>query len=121
MATEGQKLAGTVGLATPLFDGRTAHAGGGQAAADQIPSSLCSVVRYTTVATAADSAVLPTPPTTSSADITVINAGANSMNIYPQVGGQIDNAGANVPFALAAGKTANFFSVGSVWHKILSA
>jgi len=44
------------------------------------------------------------------------------MDVYPDVGSQINNAGANVIFALAAGKTAIFFTTAAgTWHSILSA
>lgn len=36
---------------------------------------------------------------------TVFNNGANPLNVFPQVGVQIDTLGANLPYVLAAGKT----------------
>lgn len=40
--------------------------------------------------------------------IRVINAGANPVNVYPDVGGQIDTLGANTPLPLAVGQTRIF-------------
>ncbi|SRR6266478_6671621 len=98
-------------------EGLTAHAGGGQALATPI-NAMCA--RFTTVATLHDSSILPV--STPGLEITVINAGAASMDVYPDVGSQINNAGANVIFALAAGKTAIFFTTAAgTWHSILSA
>lgn len=99
-------------------DNMTAHAGGGQGAATACPGILN---RFTTVATAADSAVLPA--SVAGADITIINAAAaNSMNVFPAVGDAINALGANAAFALAAGKTVTFYCVTpGQWHSILSA
>lgn len=99
-------------------DNLTAHAGGGQ-----VPGTPCTGIlnRFTTVATAADSALLP--PSIAGADITVVNAaGVNSMNVFPAVGDAINALGANAAFALAAGKTVTFYCVtAGQWHSILSA
>lgn len=99
-------------------NGLTAHAGGGQGAA-----TPCTAVinRFTTVATAADSAILPT--SAPGMQITVVNAAAtNSMNLFPATGDAINALGANVAFALAAGKTATLYcAVGGQWHAVLSA
>lgn len=120
MATVGQELA-KGGMAFPAADGLVAKAGGGQGPATAIPAGLSGTYRFTTVATAGDSSILPSPPSQGSSAVTVINAGAASMNVFPPVGSQINNAGANVAFAVAAGKTASFYSIGGVWHAILSA
>lgn len=96
----------------------TAHAGGGQGSA----TPLTTVInRITTVGTAADSVVLPTAAP--GLQITVINAAAaNSANVFPATGDAINALGANNAFALAAGKSCNFYStVAGVWHTILSA
>ena len=78
------------------------------------------------MASANDSARLPAlatvPPGT---EVTVSNgAGANSMNVYPSTGDQIDALGANNPRAVAAGKTCVFISFGgsgSIWHSQIGA
>lgn len=95
----------------------TAKAGGGQSAATPVTAVLN---RFTVVATIADSATLPVsqPGMT----ITIANAAANSMNVFPNTGEQINAAGANGAFAVAGAKTASFscFAAGQ-WHSILSA
>lgn len=96
----------------------TARAGGGQALGTPITTML---TRFTIVATAADSTTLPL--SIPGMNITIANAAAaNSMNIFPDVGGQINALSVNAAFALAAGKTATFYcTVGLQWHAILSA
>lgn len=99
-------------------DGLTAKAGGGQSGATALSSMFN---RVTTVATAADSAVLPA--SVAGMCITVTNAAAaNSMNVFPASGDAINALGANAAFALAAGKTAEFVCcTAGQWHAILSA
>jgi hypothetical protein len=108
-------------------NGLTALAGGGQAGATPITKTFS---RFTTVATTADSAVLPTASPCLS--FTIKNAGANSMNVFPNpvsnlgvwnpAADQINAAGANAPFALAAGKMAVLVCMASgFWDVILSA
>lgn len=98
-------------------DAITAHAGGGQGAATVLGACIN---RVTTVATAGDSVVLPKGIPGECRHLT--NAGANSMNVYPVLGEQINNGGANSPFAQAAGKTAIFTcAVAGKWHAVLSA
>lgn len=104
-----------------VSNGLVAHAGGTQAAGVLCPSDIN---RFTTVATAGDSSVLP--PSAPGMEITVTNAGAASMNVFPSAGGtgteQINAGGANAAYALAAGKTAQFScAVAGQWHAILSA
>jgi hypothetical protein len=99
-------------------DSLTAHAGGGQGSATALPSMFN---RVTTVATAADSVVLPA--SVAGMCITVTNAAAaNSMNVFPASGDAINALGANAAFAMAAGKTAEFVCItAGQWHAILSA
>jgi hypothetical protein len=100
----------------------TAHAGGLQPLATPITSTYS---RFTVVASAGDSAVLP--PAAGGLEYIVKNAHAtNSMNIFPAAatqggfrgdgpnipaGDSINALGANVAFALAAGKAVRFFCV----------
>jgi hypothetical protein len=96
------------------IDGLTAHAGGGQGSALLITTMLS---RFTIVATAGDSAILP--PGVGGMNITVINASATSMNVFPDIGSTINALSANTAFALAAGKTAVFVTtVPGAWHTI---
>jgi hypothetical protein len=96
----------------------TAHAGGGQGSATPITTMMS---RFTTVATGNDSAILPT--SVPGMNIVISNAAAsNSMNVFPDTGGQINALSTNAAFALAAGKTATFYcTVALQWHAILSA
>jgi len=98
-------------------DALTAHAGGGQGSATAITTMMS---RFTTVATIADSAILPTG--VAGMNLTVINATANSMNVFPDTGSTINGGAANAAYALAGGKTAIFYTtVAGAWHAILSA
>lgn len=108
---------GSLTIDGPAVDNITAHAGGGQTNATKLTGQLN---RVTTVATIADSVMLT--PSLSGLDITVVNAGANSMNVFPVTGDAINALGANTAFAVAAGKTATFYCItAGQWHSILSA
>jgi hypothetical protein len=97
--------------------GLTALAGGGQTGATLLTGSIC---RVSTVATAADSVILPNA--FAGREHHVINAGANSMNVFPAVGETINALSANTAFAVAAGKTCSFFSpADGAWYANLSA
>lgn len=70
--------------------GLTAHAGGGQGSAMLITSMIA---QFSTVATTGDSAILPTAtglPSGAALTITVINNGANSMNVFCPSGGTMN-------------------------------
>lgn len=88
-----------------MATGITAFAGGGQLNATALTKESNFV---TTVASAADSVKLPVA--VAGMRITVFNLGANSMDIYPVVGSDIDALGTNNPFALAAGLSAEFIA-----------
>ena len=77
--------------------GVVAHAGGGQGAATQITAMQ---VQVSTVATTADSVKLPASQP--GLEIVLVNNGANSMNVFPATGEQINGGGANVAAAQAA-------------------
>lgn len=96
----------------------TAFAGGGQANATALPAQ---VNRVTTVATAADSVVLPTA--VAGQEITVINAAAaNAMNVFPLSGQSINALSANAAFSVAANKVCVFTcAVNGIWNTNLSA
>jgi hypothetical protein len=98
-------------------DGLTARAGGGQGTATAITTQMA---RFTTVATIADSAVLPAAVPGMS--YTVSNAAANSMNVFPATGEIINGLAANAAFAVAGAKTCEFVCMKSgQWHTLLSA
>lgn len=84
-------------------NGLTALAGGGQTGATLLAADIN---RFTTVGTAADSAILPV--SVAGMVIEVINSGANSMTVYPAVGETINALSANTGLAVAAGKTISF-------------
>jgi hypothetical protein len=87
----------------PTFQGLTAHAGGGQANGTPLKPGLNT---FTTVVTAADSATLPVQVEGQS--VTVTNASATSMDVYPASGDTINALSANTPLAVAAGVTVTF-------------
>lgn len=99
-------------------NGLTAKAGGGQSGATAITSVIN---RFTTVGTAADSALLPSAAV--GMQVTVVNAAAaNSMNVFPATGEVINALAANTAFAVAAGKTCTFYCANAgQWHTVLSA
>ena len=101
-------------------DGLTAHAGGGQALATPIPANV-QIARVITVASAADSVVLPA--SVGGLEITVVNAtAATSMNVFPATGEAINALGANTAFAVPGAKTCTFYcATAGQWHTQLSA
>lgn len=97
--------------------GLTAHAGGGQGSATPLPAMIN---RVTTVASIADSVVLPASQP--GLQIMVVNAGANSMNVFPLGTDQINALGASTAFAVAATKVCEFYCTNSgQWHSLLTA
>jgi hypothetical protein len=104
-----------------------AFASGGQANGTPITRTYS---RFVTVATTGDSCTLPSASPLS--EYTIKNAGANSMNVFPNptpnlgvwnpAADQINAAGANVPFTLASGKTCVFVCMqNGYWDTVLSA
>jgi hypothetical protein len=81
----------------------TAHAGGGQGSATAITAQTTQV---STVATAGDSVILPASQ--AGLSYTVINTAANSCNVFPQTGDQINALGVNAAFALTGGQLVTF-------------
>src|SRR5581483_560268 len=80
----GEGFSGSL-MTVSYTDGVTAHAGGGRAAAVPI---IGMITRVTTVATAADSVVLPAA--VPGLDLTIINAGANAMQVFANGSDTID-------------------------------
>lgn len=83
--------------------GIIANPGGGQTNAVHLTSEFNKV---TTVASAGDSVLLP--PSRDGLQRFVVNAGANTCNVFPSHGDEINAAGANTAYALAAGHNAVF-------------
>jgi hypothetical protein len=97
---------------TTAVNGLTAHAGGGQASATPLPAAIN---RVTTVATIADSVLMP--PAVPGAVVTVVNAGANSMNVFPNGTDAINALGASAAFAMAAAKVEMLYCANAgQWH-----
>jgi hypothetical protein len=97
-------------------DGLTAHAGGGQGSAWPIVTMMS---RFTTVASAGDSAILPTD--VAGMNLIIINASSTSMNVFPDSGSTINALSANTALALGAGKSCTFFStIPGAWHTVPS-
>lgn len=91
-----------VGLVQPntVTDSITAHAGGGQANAVLLTTTIN---RVTTVTSVADSIKLPLLGAAIFYVFYIRNDGANSLNLYPNTGAAISNLGVNNPLAMAAG------------------
>lgn len=97
--------------------GLTAHAGGGQANALPLTTTIN---RVDTVATTADSVLLPN--SVPGAFLVVNNSGANSMNVFPQSGDLINALSANAAYAVAAAKTVIFVcALAGKWNTVLTA
>lgn len=68
-----------------------------------------TVVTFTTVTTgSADSAILPSKASIPRDVVRVVNAGTGLLQVYPQVGGVINNLAANAAFQVPAGTAAEF-------------
>lgn len=74
-----------------------------------------TVNMITTAANNPSGVTLPSPSSTSTTStwVTVINRGANPVNVYPASGHQIDALGANNPILLPVGGVLTFFSIGT--------
>lgn len=99
----------------------TAKAGGGQASHTAATTLILGLNRVTTVATAADSVLLPAA--LAGMYLVVTNAAAaNSMNVFPAVGDNVNALADDAAFAVAANKTALFFcAVDGTWNAVLTA
>lgn len=105
-------------------NGLTAFAGGGQTNGTPIGtiSGQGDAVnnRFTTVASAGDSALLP--QASAGLEYKVFNQTGTSMNVFPFLGDAINGGSANAAFAVAANKGAMFVCmVNGFWNAILSA
>lgn len=92
----------------PIAAALVALAGGGQAGA--------TLLKYgsnvlTTVAAPADSVILP-PAVGSARVVSVDNLGANSANVFPNVGEAIALAGVNAAVACPSNRTTVFVDIG---------
>lgn len=98
--------------------GITARAGGGQALATPL---LMTNNRVTTVATAADSVLLPAA--VAGSRVVVFNATAtNAMNVFPATGQFINLLAVNTAFSVPAGRGCEFVCcVDGTWNTMLGA
>ncbi len=87
-----------------IYTGLTA-AGSTQATALQLAGRGDSLVELTSVPS---SSGVMLPPPILPMKVEIANQGANTLSIYPQVGGTIDNGTVNAAITLAAGKAAVF-------------
>ena len=90
----------------PLFTGQTAT---GTTQATAFPISAATTVFGT--APASSGAVLPT--LSAGDEVWVTNYGANTLTVYPPVGGAINNGSANAGVSIAANGTTAFKCVSS--------
>jgi hypothetical protein len=105
----------TRGLVT---DGVTAKAGGGQAGT----LITTHITKVTTVASAGDSLLLPAGSPGIEAE--VLNGTGTSLNVFPQVGGLIDNGSPNAAVAIPGNKMRVFRCASAnpdKWHSNLTA
>jgi hypothetical protein len=110
-------LATTGESTVSVQSGMTALAGGAQAGT----ALAARWSRFSTVASANDSAQLPAAVVGVSRVVKNAHA-TNSMNIFPQTGQSINALAANAAFALAATKAVEFrCTVAGVWDTLLSA
>ena len=111
-------LAGAIEEAYSAQGPITATAGGGQANGLLLTRSFS---RVSTVATANDSVKLP--PAKAGAQMIVFNkAAANSLNVFPSTGDNINALSANAAYALAVTKGAMFVcTVDGTWDTLLTA
>ena len=112
-------MANSMSFATEVGGYETATAGTTQTQAGA--TALTGFINYVTTGTAADGVKLPADRT--AGDIVyVVNSSANSLNVYPNTGGKINNGSANAAKALVANMSGCYISLGSEnWGAVLSA
>jgi hypothetical protein len=99
-------------LSTALHTGQTllssvVAAGNSQATARPLACKKSALVEVTTVASGTGVIL---PPAILPAQVTIRNAGANALSVYPQSGGTIDGGSVNAAYSLAAGSSAAFWA-----------
>lgn len=72
---------------------------------------VCAVFNVFSTVAASSGALLPLWVPINS-EVTIRNAGANSINVYPPIGNRINGAAVNASLVVAAGSTARFISDG---------
>lgn len=107
-------------LARYAVDNITALAGGGQYTVGSGPNIDYDIVRVSVTTSTGDSVTLP--PAIAGRQIFIINAGANTLDVYPASGDAINASGANGTFAITTNKSAFFCAAGTLhWQSNLTA
>ena len=71
------------------------------------------------VSTVAASSGVRLPVTTGGMKFTIVNAGANALNVYPATSAQINAGGTNVAYSVAVGARLDFISTSSTqWYTL---
>ena len=84
-------------------------------------TALNSAINYVTTGTAADGVKLPAGYGLGEI-VYIVNSSANSLNVYPNTGGKINNGSANAAKALVANMSGAYISLGDEnWAAVLSA
>lgn len=100
-----------------VADGITAHAGGGKASATALTADMN---RVATVATAADSVLLPA--SAAGKRVYVVNDASNSMQVFGAGSDTINGVATGTGVAHAGGNAAVYWCVvAGKWHRTLSA
>lgn len=111
-ATADQTASEIEALINTVTTGITAFAGGGQGSAVELTTRFNEVA---TVATLADSVKLPT----AAAGLvrTVVNNGANAMDLFPGSGDNIDGTGVDTAVSIAAGSSVTLWAADATnWY-----
>lgn len=102
---------------TSTQNGVTASAGSTQATGVLVTAAI---TRVTTVGTIGDALTLP--PAVAGMQLVVINAGANSMDVFPAVGNAINALSADAALAVAANKTVLLVcAIDGTWNSVVTA
>lgn len=118
LVASGLHTSNAAAIGGSLAIGITATASGTQATGVQLNAGINVLA---TVATGGDSALLPKSSAVGD-ELWVRNNGAASANVFPQVGGKINNGSANAALAVANGKTAVFKAINSLdWLAVVTA
>jgi len=94
--------AGTAAMVGGELQDNVTAAGSTQATATNVYGDIVCV----TTAAASTGVILGGETFSPGDNLQVTNLGANSLSVYPPVGGQINALGVNAAFAVAAGKSA---------------
>lgn len=92
-------------------------AGAVSAAGTDQGSATALAARYNVVTTVASGTGVILPASAINSVITVMNRGANTLNVFPNTGAQIESSGTNTAVTIAAGSTTEFICTsGTQWY-----